>query len=320
MPLTSGPLILLSPAKTLDFTGKLSTALAGMTPTQPRMLAEAGTLISALKKISKSELKSLMSLSPALTDLNHGRFQDFDAQPARMALGAFEGAAYKGLDAKSLSPKALDYCQSHLRILCGLYGVLRPYDEIRPYRLEMSTRLSVGGAKDLYAFWAESLTQSLHDEAAAAVSGCFVLNVASQEYAKAVRLGAFDVPVVTAVFPGPAVYAKQARGEMVRFCAENSLTSPDGLRAFRGTSGAWRFVPESSDETTYMFHRGAAAASSTPKAAAAKAAAKATATEQSAARGGGKRRAASEASVEGEASEGAAPAVRNGTRRRQRKS
>lgn len=129
MPLTAGPLILLSPAKTLDFAGKMSAALSAAAPTQPRMLDQSTTLSAALKKLGKAELKTLMSLSPALAELNHERYQTFETQPTRMAIGAFEGQAYKGLDARSLSSEQLAYCQSHLRILCGLYGVLRPFDE-----------------------------------------------------------------------------------------------------------------------------------------------------------------------------------------------
>jgi cytoplasmic iron level regulating protein YaaA (DUF328/UPF0246 family) len=143
----------------------------------------------------------------------------------------------------------------------------------------MSTKLACGEHKSLYSYWGSTLTDGLNAELAgmAAGPGKFVLNVASQEYAKSVNLGALDAPVVTAVFPGPAVYAKQARGEMVRFCAERQLREPKQLTEFCGTSGEWRYLPGQSTETNLVFHRGAAA----PKPKAAPAAKKAAATEAS---------------------------------------
>lgn len=253
-PTLTGPLILLSPAKSLSFDGKLTATLAAIKPTTPRFLTQAGQLSTTLGKMTKPQLKSLMSLSDSLAALNHARYEDFDAQPSRAAVCAFEGQAYKGLDAKSLTADNLTYCQSHLRILCGLYGVLKPYDEIRPYRLEMSNRLECNGHSNLYQYWGAqepSLTASLADEKPE-----WVLNVASQEYAKAVEFEALGVPVVTASFPGPAVYAKTARGEMVRFCAEQRVTKPEQLKAFTGSNGAWRFVAGESDESLLVFHRG----------------------------------------------------------------
>ena len=198
-----GPIILLSPAKSLNFDSKLSSALAQAKPTQPLRVDEVSELVSGLAKMSKGQIKQLMSLSDSLATLNHERYVTFDAQPARSAIGAFEGAAYKGLDAKSLGTPELTYLQGSLRILCGLYGVLRPFDEIRPYRLEMSTKLACAGKKDLYDYWGSSITEMLAKEIKA--GDCpFVLNVASQEYAKSVDLKALGVPVITAVFPGCA--------------------------------------------------------------------------------------------------------------------
>ena len=168
--------------------------------------------------------------------------------------------------------------------LCGLYGVLRPYDEIRPYRLEMSTKLSCPGNKpNLYQFWGEALTESIEAEKPG-----WVLNAASQEYAKSISFKALSMPVITAAFPGPAVHAKQARGELVRFCAEARVTKPEELRSFRGSGGLWRFIEGESDDSTYVFHRGAAA----PKASSAKASgAKASGAKASAAEpAGGKRK------------------------------
>ena len=124
MPTTSGPLILLSPAKSLSFDGTMAKALAAVTPTMPKFLSKSTELTSSLAKLSKKDIKTLMSLSDSLAELNHGRFQSFDEQPTRIAIGAFQGQAYQGLDAASLSSAELDYCQGHPRILCGLYGIL----------------------------------------------------------------------------------------------------------------------------------------------------------------------------------------------------
>ena len=151
----SGPLILLSPAKTLNFESSLSPALRAAQLATPRFAQKTGLLANTLAGLSQARLKSLMGISDSLAALNHARFQAFDDQPARSALGAFEGAAYKGLDAPTLSAESLQYCQRSLRILCGLYGILQPCDEIRPYRLEMSNKLACpDGSPDLYKFCA----------------------------------------------------------------------------------------------------------------------------------------------------------------------
>jgi len=272
------PIILLSPAKSLNFDAALSSALAALTPTEPLLLEDVGVLTKDLAKLSKAQLKSLMGLSDGLAALNHERFGNFDAQPARPVIGAFEGQAYKGLDAASLGAKELAYLQDSLRILCGLYGVLRPLDQIRPYRLEMGLKFACAGKKSLYDYWGDRLTQML---AAEAKDSCpFVLNVASQEYAKSVDLGALGVPVVTACFPGPAVHAKTARGEMARFCATRQLTDPAQLREFTGSSGNWAFVPSESDESQLTFKRSAGGAAAAKAGAPMKAAQKKRAAEE----------------------------------------
>ena len=254
-----GPLLLLSPAKTLNFNAPLSPALRSVVPTEPCFLQRANELATLLGKMPQSKLKALMSLSDSLAALNHARYAAFEEQDARVALAAFEGAAYKGMDAPSLDVPDIEYIGKSLRILCGQYGVLRPTDEIRPYRLEMSTKLAVGDAPNLYRYWTDDITASLAAEAAQR-KGSFVLNVASQEYAKAVDFSSLGVDVITAVFPGPAVHAKTARGEMVRFCAKRRLTEPHELRDFKGTRGEWSYVPSESSETQYVFHRSTAKA------------------------------------------------------------
>jgi cytoplasmic iron level regulating protein YaaA (DUF328/UPF0246 family) len=264
------PLILLSPAKTLNFESALSPVLASASPTENAFLPQASRVVSAAAALSRAQLKSLMSLSDSLAELNHERFAQFDDQPESIALGAFEGAAYKGLDAPTLSVGDVEYLQGTLRILCGLYGIIRPLDVIRPYRMEMSTRLKVDAdTPNLYAFWGNSLTRALASEAASSPHApSFILNVASQEYAKAVNLkpgGGLPVPVVTASFPGPAVHAKTARGAMVRFCAQERVCSPDQLKGFTGNEGEWAFVPSASTEDTLVFHRSAPAAGSSAR-------------------------------------------------------
>lgn len=261
-PKLGGPLILLSPAKSLNFEAPLSRALAATTATQPQFLSQARELTAAAAALSKSDLKSLMGLSDSLAALNHARFSDFESQPSRMAIGAFEGQAYKGLSAATLAESELGYLQRSLRVLCGLYGVLRPYDEIRPYRMEMSTRMSCGASGNLYAYWGSQITDSLNSEldAIADSDAKFVLNIASQEYAKSVSFPQLRAPVITVNFPGPAVHAKTARGEMARFCAERSVCSAEQLKQFTGSKGEWRFVPSASSDATLVFHRGPASA------------------------------------------------------------
>ena len=250
------PILLLSPAKTLNFDSGLSSAIRAMKPTKPRFLGQAHALADQLAKLPKAQLKQLMGLSDSLAALNHARYTAFATQGSRVAIGAFEGAAYKGLDAATLEIEDLEYLSSSLRILCGQYGVLTPADEIRPYRLEMSTKLAMGEASNLYQHWKERITDSLRQELLQR-PGAFVLNVASQEYAKAVDMSGLEAAVITAVFPGPAVHAKMARGEMVRFCARNKVTSPSALTAFTGTGGEWKYVESASSETEYVFHRSA---------------------------------------------------------------
>ena len=167
------------------------------------------------------------------------------------------------------SDAELAWTQSHLRILCGLYGALRPLDAIRPYRLEAGTRLRTPRGPDLYAFWGGRVTALLNEELAALPEARrVVVNVASQEYWKLVRPAELAGRVLTIAFPGAAtVYAKEARGAIVRFAAKRGLTTPEGLREFTGNAGEWRFAPEQSSDSVYTFVRGKpAAAAAAPKA------------------------------------------------------
>jgi len=253
-------LALLSPAKKLD----LATALPTPQHTQSAFLADTEELLPVTRALSTDGLKKLMGISDALATLNHERFQalelPFTADNARPAALTFAGEVYTALDAWSLSEDDLLYAQGHLRILSGLYGLLRPLDLVQPYRLEMGTKLENPRGRDLYAFWRDRLTPALAEEAMAqAVPG--IVNLASTEYSKAVRLKDIHVPVITPKFQdikgGKArtlfLFAKRARGWMARWMMEERVDTIEGLKAFSG--GGYRFVAEASTDTSFVFQR-----------------------------------------------------------------
>ena len=248
----------LSPAKTLDL-GALPAALRGgaLRATEPAALGRAGELVGALRGLSRGRLQALMGLSDQLTALNYERYQNFERAEAKPAALAFAGPAYRGLRAAELAPAELGYLQEHLCILCGLYGVLRPLDAIKPYRLEMGTKLEAGGHPNLYGFWGAQIAELC---ARGEPEGVLV-NVASQEYWKAVDVGALPAGwrVLTVAFPGPAVHAKEARGAICRFAAVRGVRDPAELKAFAGTSGEWAFDAAASSPDRYVFRRGAPA-------------------------------------------------------------
>ena len=229
--------VLLSPAKSLDLDSQLPTQKA----TTPVFDNEVKTLVNVLQDRSKNDLASLMSISDNLATLNHERFQDFDtdmsSDKARPAIFTFNGDVYDGFDAFSLSADHFSYMQDSLRILSGLYGVLRPLDKIQPYRLEMGTQLKVGKAKNLYEFWQHKITEHLKDELS---KDEVVVNLASQEYARSVDLKAFDQTVVQPQFKDLKngklktipFYAKKARGMMARFIVDQKVNKVDQLKDF----------------------------------------------------------------------------------------
>ncbi len=270
-------LFLLSPAKTLDETPCGPGVPAA---TAPAFAAEAEQLAGALAALPPASLRTLLCVSAPLAELNAKRYAAFATARAKQAAFAFDGPAYKALAAHTLTPEQLAYLQPRLRVLCGLYGTLRPLDAIKPYRLEMGAKLSGtrAGAPDLYAFWGDRLARALAADADAlpAPEARCVVNVASGEYFHAVKphVAALGCPVVTCVFPGPAVHAKAARGGLVRYAALTGATRPEQLKGFTGARGEWRFVPGESDDARLVFHRGAPS-SAAPKKAPAKAKAKA---------------------------------------------
>jgi uncharacterized protein len=232
-------LTVISPAKKLDLTPL--DLPDGLEPTVPVFAAEASALAKVARRLTVAELQALMGISEALGRLNRDRFKAFDTAPEAIKPAAlmFDGDTYAGLEAKTLGPDALRYGQGHLRILSGLYGLLRPLDAIQPYRLEMGSRLATRRGASLYDWWGKRIAQALQADADAAGTGV-LLNCASVEYFGAVDLRTLKLRVVTPVFledrEGGAktisFLAKRARGAMARFVMEHRLTDPDDLRGF----------------------------------------------------------------------------------------
>ena len=251
-------LIVLSPAKSLDFDTPVTTKLQ----TTPDFLDRSAQLIDALRAYSPGQLAELMSISDALSVLNVGRYASWtpDTSEARQAIMAFNGDVYNGFAARSLKPKQLGWAQDHVRILSGLYGVLRPLDLIHPHRLEMGTRLGTAQGKDLYGFWGDSVTAALNRQIAD--TGAQVLvNLASEEYFKSVRPKLLDVPVITPVFEEwkggrykiISFFAKQARGMMARYAAEKGLSDAAKLKNFK--VDGYAFDRKASSESSWVFRR-----------------------------------------------------------------
>lgn len=229
--------IVISPAKTLDFESKLPTTRA----TQPKFLAEAEMINSKLESKSKKAIGKLMDISDKLAALNYQRYKEFNTpftkQNARPAVYAFAGDVYTGLDAYTISSEKIDVLQDSVRILSGMYGMLRPLDLIQPYRLEMGTKLAVNRKKDLYSFWKKTLTETLNEELK---DDELFLNLASVEYFNAIDEKKLKVPVISPVFKDfkngdlkiISFFAKKARGSMTRFAIDNNIKNLDELKAF----------------------------------------------------------------------------------------
>ncbi|MCF5706472.1 peroxide stress protein YaaA [Pseudomonas syringae] len=232
-------LMVISPAKTLDY----ETPPATERYTQPQYLDHSKELIGQLRELTPAQIAELMHLSDKLAGLNAARFGSwtpaFTPENAKQALFAFKGDVYTGLQADTLTEDQLSYAQDHLRMLSGLYGLLRPLDLMQPYRLEMGTRLANARGKDLYAFWgtriSEWLNQTLADQ-----GDDLLLNLASTEYFSAVKRSALNARIIDIEFKDwkngqykiISFYAKKARGMMSRFVIEERIDSPEALRAF----------------------------------------------------------------------------------------
>ena len=232
-------LIVISPAKTLDYESPLATSR----PTQPALLKKSQQLIDVARDLSPAQLASLMGISDKLAHLNADRFSQwqppFSPDNARQAILAFKGDVYTGLQAETFSEADFDFAQKHLRMLSGLYGLLRPLDLMQPYRLEMGIKLANPAGKDLYSFWGDLLTQKLND-ALAEQGDDVLINLASDEYFKAIKPKQLNAELVKPVFLDEkngkfkviSFYAKKARGLMSRYVIEKRLTKPTQLKKF----------------------------------------------------------------------------------------
>ncbi len=253
-------LIFLSPAKSLDFTTPPHVA----TFTQPAWLKDSASLIRQLRKLSPADIANLMDLSDPLARLNFNRYADwslpFSPDNAKPAVLAFDGDVYDGLAAKTLAADDLNFAQQHVRILSGLYGILKPLDLMQPYRLEMGTKFANKAGKDLYAFWGERLLKAINAELAERPRPV-VVNLASAEYFKAAVGRKINGAVIQPVFEDwkngqykiISFYAKRARGVMTRYAVVNRLRQPEGLKDF--AEDGYAFAPEVSDEKSWVFRR-----------------------------------------------------------------
>ncbi|MEH6823194.1 MAG: peroxide stress protein YaaA [Motiliproteus sp.] len=251
-------LILISPAKTLDF----DTAPTTPRFSQPGLLPQSEQLIALLRDMAPQQIGELMKLSDKLSSLNAARYetwsQPFNIDNAKQALLAFKGDVYTGLDAPTLSEDDLSFAQQHLRILSGLYGLLNPLDLIQPYRLEMGTRLANARGSNLYQFWGDTITDAVN-QALAAQDDDVLINLASNEYYKSVQPKRLNARVITPVFKDfkngqykvISFFAKKARGLMSRYIIQNRLTRIDALKAFDLQGYAFSASESSANELVF---------------------------------------------------------------------
>ena len=229
--------IIISPAKSLDFDSELNSQNVSV----PKFLEKTLAINSILKQKSPSDLMKLQSISEKLSDLNWKRNLEFSRNHnddnSRPAIFAFNGDVYEGLDVKTLDVKKIDFLQNNLRIISGLYGVLKPLDLIQPYRLEMGTKISINGFSNLYEYWSNDITKFISDEL---LSSEFLLNLASNEYFSAIDKSKINSEIISPIFKDfkngklkiISFYAKKARGMMVRYVADHLIDSYDNLLSF----------------------------------------------------------------------------------------
>ena len=232
-------LTVLSPAKTLDY----DSAPITQSSTVPRFMDQSALLVEDARSLSPDDIRSLMGVSEQIAHLNHERFMNWqrnsNADNAKQAVLAFKGDVYTGLQAETLPEDALTFAQSRLRILSGLYGLLRPLDLMQPYRLEMGLKFTNQRGKNLYEFWGQQLTNTLNDDLASANTEVLI-NLASNEYFKAVKPKLLNADVITPQFKDLkngqykmiSFFAKKARGIMARYIIDNRITEPEALKAF----------------------------------------------------------------------------------------
>ncbi|MFK7829949.1 MAG: peroxide stress protein YaaA [Congregibacter sp.] len=253
-------LSVISPAKTLDFETPPTTRKT----TQPEFLERSEALIDDARSLDPGDIQALMGVSEKIAALNHQRFMNwsrpFDSANAKQAILAFKGDVYTGLEAETLSAAQLGYAQKHLRILSGLYGLLRPLDLMQPYRLEMGLKFGNRGGKNLYEFWGESLTESLNKQLKKTGTPV-LLNLASNEYFKAVKPGALAGEVITPVFKDLkgekykiiSFFAKKARGQMARYIIDEGINEVAALKKYR--LAGYRFNAGESTARELVFTR-----------------------------------------------------------------
>jgi Uncharacterized protein conserved in bacteria len=253
-------LVVISPAKNLDYDSPLPTAEYS----QPRMLERAQELVDRCQALSPMQLSELMKISDKLAGLNAARFAEwhtpFTPNNARPAIYAFDGDVYSGLAAEKLSAESIAYAQEHLRILSGLYGVLRPLDLMQPYRLEMGTKLDTSRGRNLYEFWGDEITDMLNEDLET-IDSELVINLASQEYFSSVQTKRLKAQIVTPVFKDEkngeykviSFWAKKARGMMARYIMTEQPKSVAELRQFN--SGGYRFNADESTDSELVFYR-----------------------------------------------------------------
>jgi cytoplasmic iron level regulating protein YaaA (DUF328/UPF0246 family) len=251
-------LMVISPAKTLDFDSPLATTKNS----QPRFLDQSQQLISELQKLAPHDISNLMSVSDKIGTLNFDRFQawqqPFDQDNARAAVLAFKGDVYTGMQAESFNAGDFTFAQKHLRILSGLYGLLRPLDLMQPYRLEMGTKFANKKGANLYEFWGDTITNKINDSHK---KGEVILNLASNEYFKSVKTKSLKGEVVTPVFKDQkngnykiiSFYAKKARGMMAAYVINNQINDPEAIKQF--DVAGYRFSEVQSKNNEWVFLR-----------------------------------------------------------------
>ncbi|WP_027853138.1 peroxide stress protein YaaA [Marinobacterium litorale] len=253
-------LTVISPAKALDYESPLAT----QTHTEPRFLEHSAELIEQMRTLAVQDVADLMKLSDKLASLNVARYESWEPEHtldnARPAVLAFNGDVYSGLQADQFSEADFEFAQSHLRILSGLYGVLRPLDLLEPYRLEMGTKLKTKRGDNLYQFWGNIITESLQAELNQQKSPVLV-NLASNEYFKSVKAKSLKADIITPDFKDLkngqykiiSFYAKKARGLMSRYIIENRIDEPEALKGF--DLEGYYFSPEQSEGNKWIFLR-----------------------------------------------------------------
>ncbi len=253
-------LVVISPAKTLDYETPASTTLFSV----PEYLDDSAELIAQLRQLSPPEVSDLMGISAKLGDLNFGRYlnwqPEFTPDNAKQSVLAFKGDVYTGLEAESLSEGQLQWAQDHLRILSGLYGLLRPLDLMQPYRLEMGTKLVNSRGKNLYEFWGDKITEGLN-QALNIEKSQVLINLASNEYFKSVKSRHLNAEVITPVFKDwkndkykiISFYAKKARGLMSRYIIDNQIEDPEQVKQF--DVAGYRYNPAMSSAREWVFTR-----------------------------------------------------------------